>query len=67
MNLYYHWLECVCAVLSSSPITYRAIEQILSQRIGFRLYGIALEPILQKQNKQTKKMKWRKWSSLIHL
>ena len=39
-----HWLAWVCAALSVREMTYLANEQMRSQRIGFLLYAIALDP-----------------------
>lgn len=39
-----HWFAAVFAVFAVSEITMRARAQQRSERIGFRLYAIALEP-----------------------
>jgi hypothetical protein len=40
-----HWTEAVPRVWVTLLIKYLANEQIRSQRIGLRLYAIALDPI----------------------
>ena len=44
-----HCDACVCAAIAGSPIRYRASEHVRSERIGLRLYAIALDPIWPKQ------------------
>ena len=40
-----HWTALVPKVCETHPIKYRDSEQIRSQRMGFRLYAMAEDPI----------------------